>query len=58
MPKFEIVIDPSARKINAEDTCRFVFGTGIAETAERLAKNRDGLWDRVFGPKQEVRDNE
>lgn len=58
MPKFELVIDPSARKINAEDTCRFVFGTGIAETAERLAKNRDGLWDRVFGPKQEMRDNE
>ena len=40
MPKFEIVIDPSARKLNAEDKCRFVFGTGVAETAERLATNR------------------
>ena len=58
MPKFELVIDPSARKLNAEDTCRFVFGTGIAETAERLAKNRDGLWDRVFGPVQEASGDE
>lgn len=58
MAKFEIVIDPNARQLNAEDTCRFVFGTGIAETAERLAKNRDGLWDRVFGAAQEANDHD